>query len=47
MVRLRAILLRQKALFAPITIHKSKRFDEIMSSTNTALLEAGLEESFS
>jgi len=47
MVRLRAILLRQKVLFAPITVHKSKRFEEIMSSTNTALLEAGLEESFS
>lgn len=47
MVRLRAILLRQKALFAPITVHKNKRFEEIMSSTNAALLEAGLEESFS
>jgi len=47
MVRLRAILLRQKALFAPITVHRNKRFEEIMSSTNTALLEAGLEESFS
>ncbi len=47
MVRLRAILLRQKVLFAPITVHKSKRFEEIMSSTNAALLEAGLEESFS
>jgi segregation and condensation protein A len=47
MVRLRAILLRQKVLFAPITVHKNKRFEEIMSSTNAALLEAGLEESFS
>jgi segregation and condensation protein A len=47
MVRLRAILLRQKVLFAPIRVHKSKRFEEIMSSTNTSLLEAGLEESFS
>jgi segregation and condensation protein A len=47
MVRLRAILLRQIVLFAPITVHKNKRFEEIMSSTNAALLEAGLEESFS
>ena len=46
MVRLRAILLRQKELFTPITVHKSKRFEEITSSANTALLEAGLEESF-
>jgi segregation and condensation protein A len=43
MVRLRAILLRQKVF----TVHKNKRFEEIMSSTNAALLEAGLEESFS
>lgn len=46
MVRLRAILLRQKELFALITIHKNKRFEEIMSNLNAALLEAGLEESF-
>jgi len=47
MVRLRAILLRQKALFAPITVHKSRRFEEIMSAVNADMLEAGLEESFS
>ncbi len=46
MVRLRAILLRQKELFAPIMVHRNKRFEEIMSGTSTALLEAGLEESF-
>lgn len=46
MVRLRAILLRQKELFAPITIHRSKRFEEIMADTNANLLEANLEESF-
>ncbi len=46
LVRLRAILLRQKELFAPITVHKSKRFEEIMSAANADLLEAGLEESF-
>jgi len=47
MVRLHAILLRQKELFGPIMVHRNKRFEEIMSGTNTALLEAGLEESFS
>lgn len=47
MVRLHAILLRQKELFAPIMVHRNKRFEEIMAGTNTALLEAGLEESFS
>jgi len=46
MVRLRAILLRQKELFAPIMVHRNKRFEEIMAGTSTALLEAGLEESF-
>ena len=46
MVRLHAILLRQKELFAPIMVHRNKRFEEIMAGTNTALLEAGLEESF-
>jgi segregation and condensation protein A len=46
MVRLRAILLRQKELFAPITIHKNKRLEEIMSNLDAASLEAGLEESF-
>jgi segregation and condensation protein A len=47
MVRLRAILLRQRELFAPITVHKNKRFEEIMSAVNADALEAGLEESFS
>jgi segregation and condensation protein A len=47
MVRLRAILIRQKELFAPIMVHRNKRFEEIMAGTSTALLEAGLEESFS
>lgn len=47
MVRLHAILLRQKELFAPIMVHRNKRFEEIMAGTSTALLEAGLEESFS
>lgn len=46
LVRLRAVALRQKDLFAPITVHKSKRFEEIMAGVTTAQLEADLEESF-
>ncbi len=46
LVRLRAIVLRQKELFAPITVHKSRRFEEIMSTTNAEALQSGLEESF-
>jgi segregation and condensation protein A len=46
MVRLRAILLRQQNLFAPIAVSKSKRFEEILSTRNVAALESGLEESF-
>ena len=46
LVRVRAILLRQKELFGPITVSKSKRFEEILSSTNAAALQTGLEESF-
>jgi segregation and condensation protein A len=45
MVRLRGILLRQKELFAPITIHKNKRFEEIMEAAKTNVLQAGLDES--
>ena len=47
LVRLRAIVLRQKELFAPITVHRSKRFEEMMGGTNANVLQAGLEESFS
>jgi segregation and condensation protein A len=46
LVRVRAILLRQKKLFGPITVRKSKRFEEILSATNAAALQIGLEESF-
>jgi len=46
LVRLRAILLRQKDLFAPISVVKSKRFEEILSAANAEALQAGLEESF-
>jgi segregation and condensation protein A len=46
LVRVRAILLRQKKLFGPITVSKSKRFEEILSATNAAALQTALEDSF-
>ena len=46
LVRVRAILLRQKKLFGPITVSKSKRFEEILSATNAAALQTALEGSF-
>ncbi|HEV3278433.1 MAG TPA: segregation/condensation protein A [Terriglobia bacterium] len=46
LVRLRAILLRQKELFAPISLQRSKYFDEVMAGANRTTLEAALEESF-
>jgi segregation and condensation protein A len=46
LVRVRAILLRQKELFGPITVCKSKRFEEILSATNAAAFQTALEESF-
>jgi segregation and condensation protein A len=47
LVRMRAVVLRQKELFAPITVHRSKRFEEMMAGANANVLQAGLEESFS
>lgn len=44
LVRLHAIVLRQKELFAPITVQKSPRFEEMVSEADTHLLENGLEE---
>jgi len=44
MVRLQAVQLRQKELFAAITVHKSKRFEEIMAGMNVQILEADLNE---
>ncbi|HMD98540.1 MAG TPA: segregation/condensation protein A [Terriglobia bacterium] len=44
MVRLQAVQLRQKELFGAITVHKSKRFEEIMASMNLRILEADLNE---
>ena len=45
LVRLHALLLSQKELFAPITIERSKHFDEVMAGANRTTLEAALEES--
>ena len=45
LVRLHAILLRQKDLFAPISIERSKYFDEVMAGANRSTLEAALDES--
>jgi segregation and condensation protein A len=44
MVRLQAVQLRQKELFGAITVHKSKRFEEIMAGMNLRILEADLNE---
>ena len=44
LVRLRAIQLRQDELFAPISAVKSKRFEEIVDSVNSADLEESLGE---
>ena len=44
LVRLRAINLRQKDLFAPITVVKSKQFEEIVSGVNARALEESLGE---
>ena len=45
MVRLHAVLMRQKELFAPITVHKNKRFEEIVSVASIAEIQESLEES--
>lgn len=44
LVRLRAVVLRQKELFAPIVVYKSKRFGEIISDVNAEHLQAGLDD---
>ncbi|HEY6291889.1 MAG TPA: segregation/condensation protein A [Terriglobia bacterium] len=46
LVRLRAVTLRQKDLFDPITIQRSRSFDEVMDGADPTTLEAALEESF-
>jgi segregation and condensation protein A len=44
LVRLRAVLLRQKDLFAAITVARSKRFEEILAATSAEELAAGLDD---
>lgn len=44
MVRIRAIEIRQKDLFAPITVHRNRRFEEIMAGVNANSLQLSLEE---
>jgi segregation and condensation protein A len=45
MVRLHAILLRQKDLFTSIMVHRHKRFEDMMSGASYESLQAGLDES--
>jgi len=47
LVRLRAIVLRQKALFAPISVSRSKWFEEVVAGINAAQIQADLGESLS
>ena len=44
LVRLRAVLLRQKDLFAAITVARSKRFEEILAATTAEELAAELDD---
>ena len=44
MVRVRAVLLRQKDLFSPITVARSKRFEEVLTATTAQELAAGLDD---
>jgi segregation and condensation protein A len=44
MVRLRAVLLRQKDLFASITVARSKRFEEVLAAKSPQELAAGLDD---
>jgi segregation and condensation protein A len=43
LVRLRAVLLRQKDLFTSITVARSKRFEEVLAATTAEELAAGLD----
>jgi segregation and condensation protein A len=44
MVRLRAVLLRQKDLFAAITVARSKRFEEVLAAKTAQELAADLDD---
>ncbi len=46
MVRLRAVQLRQREMLAPITVHKSKNFDDVLHGAPTDWLQKGLEENY-
>ncbi len=45
LVRLHAILLRQKDLFTAIMVHRHRRFEDMMSGVSYEMLQAGLDES--
>ncbi|MGH9342279.1 MAG: segregation and condensation protein A [Terriglobia bacterium] len=45
MVRIHAVILRQKELFGTVTIHRNKRFEEIMAGIDPAALDASLDGS--
>lgn len=44
MARIHAIGLRQKELFGPVTIHRHKRFEEIMATIDAGAIEASFDE---
>lgn len=44
LVRVRAILLRQKDLFSPITVHRSPHFEEVLHGASLEALESSLVE---
>ena len=44
MVRIRAIVLRQKDLFTPISVARSKRFEEVLAAKSAEELAAGLDD---
>ena len=44
MVRLRAVLLRQKGTFTSITVARSKRFEEVLAAKSPQELAAGLDD---
>jgi segregation and condensation protein A len=46
LVRLRAVSLRQKDLFAPITVAKSRHFDDVLAGVSANKLQATWEENF-
>ena len=46
LVRVRAVLLRQKDLFAAITVARSKRFEEVLAAKTAQELATDLDESF-